>query len=273
MVKVDCATLPSALVENELFGREKGAYTGALSKQAGRFEVADGSTIFLDEIGELSLQLQTKLLRVLQDGEFERLGSPRTIKVNVRVIAATNHDLKEAIRNRTFREDLFYRLNVFPIRVPTLRERRTDIPMLVSSFLNEFNTKMRKNILRIPSQTMESLLNYSWPGNIRELRNVIEHAAIVSNDDTLRIQLGKDTPAGPKPHTLDQVQAEHIVEILKRTQWRIKGPNGAARILGMNPSTLYTRMKKLGIRSGEKDAIRLKGLKAAIPQLGGHLSR
>jgi formate hydrogenlyase transcriptional activator len=248
MVKVNCAALPSALVESELFGREKGAFTGALTRQIGRFEVADGSTIFLDEIGELSLDVQAKLLRVLQEGQFERLGSPNTIKVNVRVIAATNRDLAEDLRAGRFRKDLFYRLNVFPIRVPPLRERAEDIPMLVWAFLKELSSRMGKKISQVPRQTMEALQSHPWPGNVRELRNVIEHGAIVTSGDTLRVPMLLDADAGvPPPETLASSEQEHILKALEKTGWRIKGPRGAATMLGVNPSTLYSRMQKLGI--------------------------
>ena len=200
MVKVNCAALPSGLVESELFGREKGAFTGALARQVGRFEVADGSTLFLDEVGELPPDVQVKLLRVLQEGEFERLGSPRTIKVNVRVIAATNRDLAEEVRKGRFREDLYYRLNVFPIRMPPLRERAEDIPLLVWAFLEEFSSRMGKKITQVPRATMEALQRHPWPGNVRELRNVIEHAAIITTGDTLRMPaLGDAAPAAPRP--------------------------------------------------------------------------
>ncbi len=248
MVKLNCASLPPTLIESELFGREKGAYTGALTKQVGRFEVADGSTIFLDEVGELSLDLQSKLLRVLQEGEFERLGSPRTIKVDVRVIAATNRNLGEAVRRKKFREDLYYRLNVFPITVPPLRDRPKDIPLLVTAFLNEFRKKMAKNIDVIPKQTMDSLVRYPWPGNVRELRNVMEHAVIISNGNTLSVQVPEEAHGLSAPRlTLAEMEIRHITEVLKTTNWSIKGPNGAAKILGMKPSTLYNRMHKLGI--------------------------
>jgi transcriptional regulator with GAF, ATPase, and Fis domain len=248
MVKVNCAALPSALVESELFGREKGAFTGALTRQIGRFEVADGSTIFLDEIGELSLDVQAKLLRVLQEGQFERLGSPNTIKVNVRVIAATNRDLAEDLRAGRFRKDLFYRLNVFPIRVPPLRERAEDIPMLVWAFLKELSSRMGKKISQVPRQTMEALQSHPWPGNVRELRNVIEHGAIVTSGDTLRVPMLLDADAGvPPAETLASSEQEHILKALEKTGWRIKGPRGAATMLGVNPSTLYSRMQKLGI--------------------------
>jgi formate hydrogenlyase transcriptional activator len=249
MVKVNCAALPSGLVESELFGREKGAYTGALARQVGRFEVADGSTIFLDEVGELPSDVQVKLLRVLQDGEFERLGSPRTIKVNVRVIAATNRDLVEEVRKGRFREDLFYRLNVFPIRVPPLRERAEDIPVLVWTFLEDLSARMGKRITQVPRATMEALQRQPWPGNVRELRNVIEHGAIITTGDTLKVpMLGDVTPSAALPKTLADAERDHILLVLESTRGRIKGPTGAAAVLGLNPATLYSRMKKLGIR-------------------------
>jgi len=248
MVKVNCAALPSALVESELFGREKGAFTGALTRQIGRFEVADGSTIFLDEIGELSLEVQAKLLRVLQEGQFERLGSPNTIHVNVRVIAATNRDLAEDLRSGRFREDLYYRLNVFPIRVPPLRERVEDIPMLVWAFLKELSSRMGKKITQVPRSTMEALQRHPWPGNVRELRNVIEHGAIVTSGDALRVPMLAEAPAAArKVQTLADSQREQILKCLEGTGWRIKGPSGAAATLGLKPSTLYSRMQKLGI--------------------------
>jgi formate hydrogenlyase transcriptional activator len=248
MVMVNCASLPTALVEAELFGREKGAYTGALSKQAGRFEVADGGTIFLDEIGELSTEVQAKLLRVLQEGSFERLGSPNTLKVNVRVIAASNRNLAEEVKKGTFREDLFYRLNVFPIHVPPLRMRVEDIPCLVWNFIKEFSEKMGKKIHNVTKRDMEALQTYSWPGNVRELRNVIEYAVIVSPGDTLKVRLPEPEQSGTaRIMTLEELEYRHISEVLQMTGWRIKGERGAARLLGMNPSTLYSRMLKLGI--------------------------
>jgi formate hydrogenlyase transcriptional activator len=246
MVKVDCAALPATLVESELFGREKGAYTGALTRQIGRFETADGSTLFLDEIGELGVDMQAKLLRVVQDGDFERLGSPKTTHVNVRLVAATHRDLAERVKNGSFREDLFYRVNVFPIHVPPLRERLEDIPLLVSAFLREFEMKMGKKICRVPSRMMDELRRYPWPGNIRELRNVIERAAIVTTGEKLNLQLPRVLNV-ESTRTLKESECQHIVTVLGKTGWRIKGPKGAAAILGMKPSTLYTTMRRLHI--------------------------
>ena len=256
MVKVNCAALPSGLVESELFGRERGAFTGALTRQVGRFELADRSTIFLDEVGELPADVQVKLLRVLQEGELERLGSPRTIKVNVRIIAATNRDLVEEVRKGRFREDLFYRLNVFPMRMPPLRERPEDIPLMVWTFLEACSSRMGKKITKIQRSTMDALQRYAWPGNVRELRNVIEHGAIVTSGDTLQVPLlgekvpllGEDVAAIPQSQLLTDVEREHILRVLKQTGWHIKGPTGAAAALGLNAATLYSRMKKLGIK-------------------------
>ncbi len=258
MVKVNCAALPSALVESELFGRERGAFTGALTRQTGRFEVADGSTIFLDEVGELSLEVQAKLLRVLQEGQFERLGSPKTIQANVRVIAATNRDLAEDLRAGRFRKDLYYRLNVFPIRVPPLHERTEDIPALVWAFLKEFSSRMGKKITKVRRNTMETFKRHPWPGNVRELRNVIEHGVIVTSGDTLSVPLLLDEDSGTPPAgTLASSERRHILESLERTRWRIKGPKGAATLLGLNPSTLYSRMRKLGIPNHRQKKIAL----------------
>jgi formate hydrogenlyase transcriptional activator len=255
MVKVDCAALPPTLIESELFGREKGAYTGALSKQFGRFDTADGSTIFLDEIGELGVEIQAKLLRVVQDGEFERLGSAKTSHVNVRLIAATHRELAERVKDGTFREDLFYRLNVFPIHVPPLRERLEDIPLLVMAFLREFEKKMGKKIRGVPNRIMDELRCYPWPGNIRELRNVIERAVIVTTGEKLNLELPKSLIA-PSTRTLKETEYQHILAILQKTGWRIKGQSGAAIILGVKPSTLYGVMRRLRIPAGpEKDHI------------------
>ena len=256
MVEVNCAALPESLVESELFGRERGAYTGALTSQVGRFEVADGSTIFLDEVGELSLEVQAKLLRVLQEGRFQRLGDPKDHKVNVRVIAATNHDLVQAVRKGKFREDLYYRLNVFPIKVPPLRERPEDIPLLTLAFVEEFSTRMGKKVFKVSRETMEELQRHQWPGNIRELRNVIERAVILSPGEILRLsRLCEESPAR-EPATLEEAERQHILKTLEKTGWRIKGPHGAAQLLGLKPGTLYSRMQKLGVpHRREKDGL------------------
>ncbi len=253
MVKVNCAALPAPLIESELFGREKGAYTGAMSQQVGRFELASGSTILLDEIGDLPLDLQAKLLRVLQDGQFERLGSHRTLTTDVRVIAATNRDLPAMVKEGKFREDLFHRLNVFPIETPPLRTRTGDIPMLAWKLVEEFNAKMGRSIDSIPKAAMESLKRYAWPGNIRELRNVIERAMIVSDGRSLRIELpssGADTAAAPVK--LEDVERQHILQVLESTHWRISGEHGAAEILGLLPTTLHSRLKKLGLSRAKR---------------------
>jgi formate hydrogenlyase transcriptional activator len=248
MIKVNCAALPSTLIESELFGREKGAYTGAMTKQMGRFEVADGSTIFLDEISELSLDLQAKLLRVLQEGQFERLGDPKTIEVDVRVIAATNRDIAEASQKGTFRDDLFYRLNVFPITIPPLRERRGDIPTLVWHFVPEFADRMGKRIESIPKKTMEALQSYYWPGNVRELRNVIENAMIITTGTSLQVEIPKlSASVNADNVSLQEVERNHILAVLEITGWRIRGKNGAAEILELKPTTLEARMRKLDI--------------------------
>ena len=252
MVKVNCAALPATLIESELFGREKGAFTGAIARQPGRFEIADGSTIFLDEVGELPLELQPKLLRVLQEGEFERLGGARTIKVDVRVIAATNRNLTQAVKDGKFREDLFYRLEVFPIDLPPLRDRPEDIPLLSWTFVKEFSNSMGKPIEKISTESMNAMVAYSWPGNIRELRNVIERAMILAHGPVLQVRLNHRPPQlhADKPAadgTLDQAERSHIVRALDRCGWRIRGTGGAAEQLGLKPTTLESRMKKLGI--------------------------
>jgi len=250
MVKVNCAAIPASLMESELFGHEKGAFTDAFARQIGRFEIAHGSTLFLDEISELPMALQAKLLRVLQDGEFERLGNPRTIRVDVRIIAATNKDLSLAVAEGRFREDLFYRLNVFPILVPPLRERREDIPLFVWGFVREFEKNMGKHITTISKKTMEALQSYGWPGNVRELRNVIERAMILSQHGTLLVELPDKNPGkGSLVSTsLEDIERQHISDVLIKTGGRIRGKQGAAEILGLKPSTLDSKMKKLGIR-------------------------
>jgi formate hydrogenlyase transcriptional activator len=252
-VKINCATLPANLIESELFGHERGAFTGALERKIGRFELADGGSIFLDEIGELPVELQAKLLRVLQEGEFERLGNPKTMKVNVRVIAATNRNLKLAIEKKEFREDLYYRLNVFPITSPPLRERKEDIPLLVKHFLQKYEGKMGKKINNVSSKVIDALMLYDWPGNIRELENLVERAMIISPGNTLEfgdwLPTTHITTTGKSTlHKLEDVEKEHILEILKKVNWKVSGEKGAAKILGLNPTTLEAKMKKLGIK-------------------------
>jgi PAS domain S-box-containing protein len=251
LVKVNCATLPLNLMESELFGYEKGAFTGAFDRRLGRFEVADGATLFLDEIGELPLELQAKLLRVIQDGEFERLGSSRTLKVDARIIAATNRNLEEEVRNGRFRKDLWYRLNIFPITVPPLRKRKQDLPLLVNFFVERVSRKLGKSIDTIPKSVMVALQNYHWPGNVRELENVIERAVINASENKLRLMDTLDTPQKhltTNPKTLETVERDHIIRILEETRWKVSGKNSAAEILGLNSSTLRARMRKLGIR-------------------------
>ena len=253
LITVNCTTLPAALVESELFGRERGAFTGSDTKQIGRFELADGGTIFLDEIGEMPLELQCKLLRVIQDGEFERLGNPRTIKTNVRIIAATNRNLGEEVKCGKFREDLFYRLNVFPITMPPLRQRKEDIPLLVNHFVAKFNTKIGKKIATVSKDTLNALQEYHWPGNVRELESVIERAVIISQGTALQVLDRFDTfrkpeaPAGEDVKALAELEHDHVLQVLQKTGWRIEGKNGAAIILGLNASTLRARMRKYGI--------------------------
>jgi formate hydrogenlyase transcriptional activator len=252
-VKLNCAAIPTGLLESELFGHEKGAFTGAIAQRVGRFELADRGTVFLDEIGEVPLDLQTKLLRVLQEREFERLGSTRTLRTDARLIAATNRDLSAMMEEQKFRSDLFYRLNVFPIHVPALRERAEDIPMLVRHFVQHFARRMKRTIETIPSETMEALSRYSWPGNIRELQNLIERAVILSRGPVLQVPLAdldsRTTPGqvNGKHRTLEDADRAHILATLKETRWVLAGPSGAAIRLGMNRSTLQFRMKKLGI--------------------------
>jgi transcriptional regulator with GAF, ATPase, and Fis domain len=250
LVTVNCAALPPEMIESELFGHEKGAFTGAYKLKVGRFELAHQGTIFLDEIGELPLNLQTKLLRVLQEGEFQRLGNPNTIKIDARVIAATNRDLQKAIRNGDFREDLYYRLNVFPIEVPPLRERKEDIPLLVRHFISKYSAKTGKQFKETSQKVMDRLMDYNWPGNIRELENIIERAVIVCEGN--RITMGNWIPENHKGDdntllTLEENERKHILRALKTTNWRVSGKRGAARLLGMKRTTLQARMKKLGI--------------------------
>ncbi len=248
LITVNCAAIPPTLFESELFGHEKGAFTGANKRKIGRFELADKGTIFFDEISEMPLELQAKLLRALQEGEFERVGSAKTRKVNVRIIAASNRDLLGEVNAGRFRKDLFFRLNVYPITIAPLRERPSDIPLLVEHFVRRFNRKLAKNITTIPKKVMESLQQYSWPGNVRELENVIERAVILSNSSTLFIESLKEqhiNDNGFKP--LTEFERDYIIKVLEHTYWRVDGPNGAARILDMHPETLRSRMRKLGI--------------------------
>lgn len=249
MVRVNCAAIPATLVESELFGREKGAYTDAVARQIGRFELADRSTIFLDEIGDLPSDVQVKLLRVLEERQIERLGSPKSISVDTRIIAATHRNLEERIEAGTFREDLYYRLNVFPIHVPPLRNRPEDIPDLVWRFVDEFSTMLDKQIDEIPRDNMMALQSYSWPGNIRELRNVVERAMIVASGRRLTMTVPKQSgPSISRSVKLADVEKEHIRSVLEASGWRIRGNGGAADRLGLRPTTLETRMAKLGLQ-------------------------
>jgi formate hydrogenlyase transcriptional activator len=273
-VKINCAAIPSGLLESELFGHERGAFTGALNQKIGRFELADHGTLFLDEVGDLPMELQPKLLRVLQEHEFERLGSNRTIKVDVRVVAATNQDLAKQVAERTFRSDLYYRLNVFPIQIPALRERREDVPLLVRYFVQKFSRRLNKVVEYVPAEAMTALANYSWPGNVRELENFVERAVLLSPGKELRVPVsellsepgastsssshrmvasptagnGDEIPASASISTLEQADREHILRALQQTHWRIGGPKGAAAVLDMKRTTLQARMRKLNIR-------------------------
>jgi len=253
LITVNCASLPPTLIESELFGRERGAYTGALTKMVGRFELADGSTLFLDEIGELPLELQSKLLRVLEDGSFERLGSTKSLHVNVRIIAATNRDIAQNVKEEKFRKDLYYRLNVFPIAIPPLRKRPEDIPLMVAAFVTKLQKSMGKEIETISKRTMDALKSYSWPGNVRELKNVIEHAMILSKDNTLVVHL-PDSGLSERDATQDLHDMErlHVASVLEKTGWRVSGKGGAAEALGLKRTTLEAKMKKLGIKRPHK---------------------
>jgi formate hydrogenlyase transcriptional activator len=263
-VTLNCAALPTGLLESELFGHEKGAFTGAVSQRLGRFELAHQGTLFLDEVGELPLEVQPKLLRVLQEREFERLGSARTRRTDARLIAATNRDLAAMVEAQTFRADLFYRLSVFPLQVPPLRERPDDIPLLVRSFAQQCARRMRKPITTIPADTLQALIQYAWPGNIRELQNVIERAVILSPGPVLQVPCSDLTPrateARPRPHetpapagrtpirnVLEEAERQHILQALQETRWVVAGPQGAAARLGMSRSTLQRRIQQLGL--------------------------
>jgi formate hydrogenlyase transcriptional activator len=254
-VKLNCSAIPAGLLESELFGHERGAFTGAIAQKIGRFELADGGTLFLDEVGDIPLDLQPKLLRVLQEQEFERLGSTRTIQTNARLVAATNRDLEAMVANREFRSDLFYRLNVFPIVSPPLRERLEDIPLLVRYFAQKLSRRMNKRIETVPQETVDAMMRYRWPGNIRELENFVERAVILTKGTSLDApvwELERQTPLADdlepaKPATMEDAEREHILSTLRSTNWTIAGPGGAAARLGMKRTTLQSRMKKLGI--------------------------
>ncbi len=259
LIKLNCAALPAGLVESELFGHEKGAFTGAIARRVGRFELAHGGTIFLDEIGDISPEAQAKLLRVLQEREFERVGGSQPIPADVRVIAATNRDLLRAVRDKSFREDLYYRLNVFPIALPPLRERLDDIPLLVRFLIDKCKWRIGKPIDDVPPATMQRLMAYSWPGNVRELENVIERAVILSSSPTLEIgpsflTSSATAPAAPvEPTSLDAIERRHILAILERTDWVIDGPRGAAKLLDVHPNTLRSRLKRLALNRPRHD--------------------
>jgi transcriptional regulator with GAF, ATPase, and Fis domain len=256
LVKINCAALPPSLAESELFGHERGAFTGALTQRKGRFELAHGATLFLDEVGELSLEVQAKLLRVLQSGEFQRVGGDHTLRADVRVIAATNRELAKEVAAGRFREDLWYRLNVFPISVPPLRKRSEDIPMLAQAFVTRACQKLGKAPLDIPTSVIQALQAFRWPGNVRELQNVLERAVLVSEGSTLR--LADALFAGPEVHptapaelrSLVDVEKDHILQVLEACDWKLEGRSGAAERLGLKPSTLRSRMSKLGIERG-----------------------
>jgi len=254
-VKINCAAIPTGLLESELFGHEKGAFTGAVSQKVGRMELADGGTLFLDEIGEISLELQPKLLRALQDQEFERLGGTRTIKVNVRVIAATNRDLNRSVAEHQFRADLFYRLNVFPIMIPPLRERRDDIPQLIRYFVRKFSLRMNRHIESVSRETMSTLVNWQWPGNVRELENLVERSVILSEGPALSVPTGElrgyEAVFSADPNFLHNAEREHIIRVLRETNGVISGPNGAARRLGLKRTTLQSKMQRLKITKSD----------------------
>jgi len=257
-VNLNCAAIPLGLLESELFGHERGAFTGAVARKVGRFEAADRGTLFLDEIGDIPLELQPKLLRVLQEGEFERLGSTQTLRVNVRLVAATNRDLAALVSKERFRSDLYYRLNVFPILVPPLRDRLEDIPLLVRHFVRTFADQMGKQIDQVPGEVMQALVSHPWPGNIRELQNFIERSVILSSGNVLRPPLA-NLKVAAETESMEAIMVEaernHIRKILERTRWVVAGPNGAAVRLGIKRSTLYFRMQKLGISRSDREPI------------------
>ena len=260
-VKLNCAAIPGPLLESELFGHERGAFTGAFAQSKGRFQLADKGTLFLDEIGDLPLELQPKLLRVLQEQEFERLGSSQTIRVDVRVVAATNQDLSQLVANKQFRADLYYRLNVIPIFLPPLRDRAQDVPLLVQYFVRKLSARLNKPIDSIPEEVMEILKAHDWPGNIRELQNVIERAVVLATDSVLRPALTelKQMTKQPSPattRTLAEAEREHILVVLKQTDWRIGGQDGAAARLGLPRTTLFYRMRRLGIETRRSSLVR-----------------
>jgi transcriptional regulator with GAF, ATPase, and Fis domain len=254
---LNCAAIPHSLIESELFGHEKGSFTGAISQKPGRFELADSGTLFLDEIGEMPIDLQSKLLRVLQEGEFERIGGTVTLKVDVRIIAATNRNLEEMIRTERFRSDLYYRLNVFPVKLPPLRERTEDIPLLVKYFVKKFNSKYGKNITQIPASVYNRFSTYPWPGNIRELENIVERSVILTDGNALKVSELLSDISVPEAksdtvRTLSEHEKDLILQTLEKVNWRISGDFGAARILGIKATTLEARMKKLGITRSRK---------------------
>ncbi|MFQ5721551.1 MAG: sigma-54 interaction domain-containing protein, partial [Candidatus Aminicenantales bacterium] len=256
LVKVNCAALSEGLITSELFGHEKGAFTGAIQRRIGRFEYADGATIFLDEIGDLPLETQAMLLRVLQDGEFERVGSSKTLKVDVRLIAATNRDLAFLVKEKKFRQDLYFRLNVFPIEIPPLRERKEDIPLLTAYFLEMYGRKLGKKVTRVRDETLQLFIEYSWPGNVRELQNIIEHGLIISKGEYLEVShtyfyRDSSPPKATALLSLNEYEKKYIEQVLRTTDGVIYGPKGAANILGLKPSTLQSRMKKLGINKSK----------------------
>jgi transcriptional regulator with GAF, ATPase, and Fis domain len=250
-VKFNCAAIPLGLLESELFGHERGAFTGAIVRKIGRFELADKGTLFLDEIGDIPAELQAKLLRVLQEQEFERLGSTHTQRVNVRLVAATNRDLKQMVAQKQFRSDLYFRLNIFPINVPALRQRREDIPLLVKIFVDNYSRRMNRRVATIPDETMAALMSYAWPGNVRELQNFIERAVILSPETILRAPLeslkGSEELSAGGPMTLEQAECNHILNTLKQTNWVLGGPKGAAERLGVKRTTLISKMRRLGV--------------------------